>query len=146
MKRITTSITYELPIKDFKCAKEFLSEINKISQSMEKGDYWAFFAESYINNGLKVVFIHLWNTEDQWFEGMHYKEEMVFEAFIGFNHIGMPMYSMGEFLVKDTESLCEKYEKNPDFIFTQLDWDVPKEEIIKDFVSELKEYDFVEEK
>ena len=144
-KRITTSITYEFPIKDFDCAKAFLSEIHELSQRLGKSEYWALKATSLINSGLKVVFVHLWNTKDQWFDGVHYEEEMVFEAFIGFNEIGMTLYSMGEFSVKDIESLVEKYEKNPDFIFTQLDWDAPKESIINDFISELKEYDYIEE-
>ena len=112
---------------------------------MGKSEYWALKATSLINSGLKVVFVHLWNTKDPWFDGVHYEEEMVFEAFIGFNEIGMTLYSMGEFSVKDIESLVEKYEKNPDFIFTQLDWDAPKESIINDFISELKEYDYIEE-
>lgn len=144
-KRITTSITYELPIKDFDCARTFLLEIHELSQSLHKSAYWEFLATGLIENGLKVVFIHLWNTEEQWFEGIHYKEEMVFEAFIGFNNIGMGLYSMGEFTAPNIDELCERYEKNPDFIFTHLDWDTPKELIISDFIAELKEYECIED-
>ena len=55
------------------------------------------------------------------------------------------MYSLGDFGIDSVEALCQKYEKNPDFIFTDLDWDAPKEEIIKEIVFELKEYDYLED-
>ena len=144
-KRITTSITYKLPILDYDFVKNILSEINETSQKLGKSEYWVPFIKGQINNGLKIVFLHLWNTEEQWFDGVHYKEEMVFETFIGFDSIGMDLYSMGEFIVKNVKSLCEKYENNPDFIFKELDWNEPKEEIIKTLISELMKGDFVED-
>lgn len=144
-KRITTSITYKLPILDYDFVKNILSEINETSQKLGKSEYWVPFIKGQINDGLKIVFLHLWNTEEQWFDGVHYKEEMVFETFIGFDSIGMDLYSMGEFIVKNVESLCEKYENNPDFIFKELDWNEPKEEIIKTLISELMKGDFVED-
>lgn len=144
-KRITTSITYELPIKEFTFVKTILAELNETSRRLGKSRYWKLFIENKIKNGLKVVFLHLWNTEEQWFDGLHYKEEMVFGTFIGFDSIGMNLYSMGEFAIESIDALCEKYENNPEFIFTQLDWDASKEEIIKDLITELMEGDFVEE-
>ena len=142
--RITTSITYKLPIKDFDCTKTFLSEVEEISRQLKKSDFWVPTVVDMINNGLKIVFIHLWNTDEQWFDGKHYKKEMVFETFIGFDEIGMSLHSMGEFAIKSIEVLLEKYKNNPDFIFTQLDWDAPKETIIEEFLEELKEYDYIE--
>lgn len=144
-KRITTSITYKLPILDYDFVKNILSEINETSQKLGKSEYWVPFIKGQINDGLKIVFLHLWNTEEQWFDGVYYKEEMVFETFIGFDSIGMDLYSMGEFIVKNVESLCEKYENNPDFIFKELDWNEPKEEIIKTLISELMKGDFVKD-
>ena len=143
-KRITTAITYELPIKEFDCVKKFLSELDEISQQLQKSPYWAAYAAHAINSGLKVVFLHLWTNEEQWVDGFHYSKQMVFEAFIGFYNIGSEMYSIGEFGVDSVEALCKKYEENPDFIFTDLDWDAPKEEIIDEIVSELKKYDYIE--
>ena len=143
-KRISTAVTYELPITEYACVKKFLSEIHKISQTLKKSDYWEQLVTIFIRNGLKVVFVHLWNTEDQYFEGVHYKEEMVFEAFLGFNNLGMELYSMGEFAIESVEALCEKYEQNPDFIFTELDWDSTKEDIINEFLCDLKKYDFLD--
>lgn len=144
-KKITSTLTCELPIIDSDCAKSFLSEIHGLSQRLQKSPYWESNAISIVKNGLKVVFVHLWNTEEQWFDGAHYEEKMVFEAFIGFNTIGMTLYSMGEFTVKSMDALLEKYEKNPDFIFTDLDWDISKEDVLKDFILELQEYDYIEE-
>ena len=144
-KKLTTAITYKLPINEFDYVKEILSEIPELSKNLKKSDYWVPFIKGVINNGLRVVFLHLWNTEEQWHDGLHYKEEMVFEAFIGFDEFGMDLYSMGEFLVENADILCEKYENNPDFIFTQLDWDSPKEEIIKELISDLMKGDFAED-
>jgi len=142
-KRTTTSVTYNLPINDFDCAKNVLSELHELRKKMKKSEFWEHFIMHQIKNcGLRIVFIHLWNTDDQWFDGQHYEEEMVFETFIGFNSIGTDLYSMGELAVKDVDILCEKYEKNPDFIFTQLDWDAPKEEVIRWLISDLMEGDF----
>jgi len=42
---------------------------------------------------------------------MHYPEQMVFEAFIGFTSIGSEMYSIGDFGVASADELCQKYEK-----------------------------------
>ena len=143
-KQITTAITYELPIKDLDYVKEFMSNLHETSKELKKSFYWEYYVKHMIELGLKVVFIHLWNTEDTCVDKIHYKEEMVFEAFIGFGTIGSELYSMGEFAMKNVDSLCKRYENNPDFIFTQLDWNAPKDVIIKEFLDELKKSDFIE--
>ena len=141
----TVAITYALSIKNFECVKKFLLEIHELSSNMKKNDFWEPHVRDIINCGLKVTFIHLWDTKEQWFDGVHYEKEMVFEVFIGFNVIGMTMYSMGTCSFRNIETLSNKYERNPDFIFNELDWDAKKEDVVNDFLSELKEYDFVTE-
>lgn len=110
-KRITTAITYHLPIEDLDCAKNFLLEVDEVSKSLHKSPYWVAHAKHVIKGGLKVVFLHLWTNEDQWFGGLHYREQMVFEVLIGFDSIGSEMYSIGELGVDTIEELCQNMKK-----------------------------------
>lgn len=142
-KRITTAITYKMDIQELDYVKEFLSNLANIKKELNKGDFWESFVKHQIKSGLQVVFIHLWNTKEQYFDGMHYKSEMVFEVYVGFNDFGMELYSAGVTGFDSIDKLCEKYESNPDFIFTELDWVNTKDVIIKDFLEDLKKGDIV---
>lgn len=143
-KQITTAIVYEIPIIEFECVKKFIAEAEEYSKEHNKSDFWLAMTLSVVNRGLKVMFLHVWDTDEQIFDGYHYDKEMVFQAYLSFNSIDFEMYPMGEFCTKDVNSLIKRYENNPDFIFTQLDWDAPKEKIIEEFLNDLKKYDFVD--
>lgn len=141
---ITTAIIYEIPIKDYECVKKFIAEAESYAKEHKKNDMWLQKTLDTINKGLKVMFLYLWNTDEQDFDGFHYDSEMVFQAYLSFNSLDYEMYPMGEFSVKNIEALCERYKNNPDFIFEVLDWDAPKEKIIEEFLDDLKKYDFVD--
>ena len=143
-KRITTSVTYELPIKDLECVKEFVADIPNLKEKYNKNDEWEIYAKKQIEIGLKVVFVKLWDLEEQWFEGLHFSAAIAIEAFIGYKMIGSELYSMGDFAVRDIETLCNRYENEPDFVFEKLDWKSPKEVVIKEFLNDLLEMEIVE--
>ncbi len=140
-KQITTAIIYEIPIIEYECVKKFIAEAESYAKEYNKNDMWLHQSLTAVNQGLKVMFLHVWDVEEQIFDGMHYDKQMVFQAYLSFNTIDYEMYPMGEFCAKNIESLTERYENNPDFIFSQLDWDAPKEEIIEGFLDDLKKYD-----
>lgn len=143
-KRISETVTYKLPIADFDCTKDFLSNLEEKSKKLNKNYMWKDFVEGWIKEGLEVVFIHVWDTDEQMFDGFHCKKEMVFKVYLGFSSVGHELYPVGLYGTESIDSLCKAYENNPDFVFEQLDWDAPKEEIIKDFLDDLLKGDFVE--
>lgn len=143
-KQITTAIIYEIPITEYECVKRFIAEAESFSKEHNKDDMWLRKSLSAINQGLKVMFLHVWDTDEQDFNGYHFTKKMVFQAYLSFNSIDYEMYPMGEFCVDNIEALTERYENNPDFIFNQLDWDAPKEKIIEEFLDDLKKYNFVD--
>lgn len=141
---ITTAIIYEIPIMDYDCVKKFIAEAETYAKEHNKNDMWLQKSLDTIKSGLKVMFLYVWDTEEQDFDGVHYDNQMVFQTYLSFNSIDYEMYPMGEFCAENIESLCERYENNPDFIFKELDWNAPKEKIIEKFLNDLKRYDFVE--
>lgn len=141
--RISCSIIYDLPISELECTKEFLANLHETSIKLNKTPEWEPFVKDKIEQGMKVVFQYLGDTErtelDEY--GVYYPE-MIFEAFLGFKEIGNNLYHIGDFVAQSTEAVCSRYEDNPDFIFTELDWKTTKEEAVKGYLEEEKEYDF----
>lgn len=129
MNHVTTAVIYKIPILQFNCVKKFINEAAAYSKKHNKGAEWVKTVLHDIRCGLKVTFIHVWDTDDK---------DMVFQTYLSFYTIDSEMYPMGEFCVKDVNALQVKYESNPDFIFEQLDWDSPKEKIIEEFLNDLK--------
>lgn len=129
MNHVTTAVIYQIPILQFDCVKKFINEAVAYSKKYNKGTEWVKTVLHDIRCGLKVTFIHVWDTDNK---------DMVFQTYLGFYTIDSEMYPMGEFCVKDVNALQVKYESNPDFIFEQLDWDSSKEEIIEEFLNDLK--------
>jgi hypothetical protein len=129
MNHVTTAVIYQIPILQFDCVKKFINEAAAYSKKHNKGAEWVKTVLHDIRCGLKVTFIHVWDTDDK---------DMVFQTYLSFYTIDSEMYPMGEFCVKDVNALQVKYESNPDFIFEQLDWDSPKEKIIEEFLNDLK--------
>ena len=134
MNHMTTAVIYQIPILEFDCVKKFINEAVTYSKKYNKGTEWVKTVLHDIRCGLKVTFIHVWDTDDK---------DMVFQTYLGFYTIDSEMYPMGEFCVKNINALQVKYESNPDFIFEQLDWDGPKEKIIKEFLNDLKKIKIV---
>lgn len=143
---IAASVIYDLPIDELKCIKLFLDNIHETGVKLNKSHEWEFFVKDKIKQGMKVVFQYLGDTEKTELDeyGVYYPE-MIFEVFLGFKEIGNTLYHIGELLTPSTESLIDRYENNPDFIFTELDWKTTKEEAIKFFLEEECKYDFVED-
>ncbi|MEE1255587.1 MAG: hypothetical protein UHN47_03625 [Lachnospiraceae bacterium] len=142
-KQITTAIIYQIPILEYTCVKKFIAEAESYAKEHNKDAGWLHTSVNTVKSGLKVMFLHIWDTEEQDFGGVHYDKEMVFQAYLSFNTTNYEMYPMGEFCIKDINSLITKYENNPDFIFSQLDWEASKEEIIEGFLDDLKKYDYI---
>lgn len=139
---VQAAIIYKIPILDCECVKKFITEAESYAISHNKSDMWLDKSLSTLDQGLKVIFLHIKDTDEQCFDRCYVEKEMVFQAYFGFNSTDFEMYPMGEFCVKDIDELIKKYKNNPDFIFKQLDWNVPKDQIIEEFVQDLKKYDF----
>ena len=139
---ITTAVIYKIPIMNYNCIKKFIAEAETYAKEHNKSDMWLQKSLDTIKSGLKVTFLHVWDTEEQIFDGVHYDKQRVFQAYLSFNSIDYEMYPMGDFCAKSVEELCRRYEDNPNFIFYELDWDAPKEKIIEEFLDDLKKYDF----
>lgn len=141
-KQITSAIIYPISILEYNCVKKFINGAETYAQKHNKSHEWLSKSLDTVDKGLKVTFIHVWDVDEQVFDGIHYDKEMVFQAYLSFNTLEYEMYPMGEFCAKDIDALMSRYENNPDFIFTQLDWDASKEEIIEEFLNDLKNYDY----
>ncbi len=141
---IMTSVIYDLPIDELKCVKSFLDNIHETGVRLKKSHEWEFFVKDKIEQGMKVVFQYLGDTEKTELDkyGVYYPE-MIYEVFLGFKEMGNVLYHIGELLTPNIESLIDRYENNPDFIFTELDWKTTKEEAINFFLEEECKYDFV---
>lgn len=143
-KQITEAIIYEIPILEYECVKKFISEAEEYAKEHNKGLGWTEITLNTIKQGLKVMFLHVWDVEGQIIDKIHYKKQIVFQAYLSFNTIDYEMYPMGEFCVRNIEQLTQRYENNPDFIFEELDWKSSKEKIIEEFIEDLKKYDLVD--
>lgn len=143
-KQITEAIIYKIPILEYECVKRFISEAEEYAKKHHKGLGWTEITLNTIKQGLKVMFLHVWDVEEQIIDKIHCKKQMVFQAYLSFNTIDYEMYPMGEFCVRNIEQLTERYENNPDFIFEELDWNASKEKIIEEFIEDLKKYDLVD--
>lgn len=138
----TTVIYHNIPIEEYKCVKEFRSQIEHIAIKLNKSDAWICKTKRAINNGLKIMFLHIWNTEEGIFAGKYRKRQMVFQTYIGFDTTDAKLYPMGEFYVRDKEALAKKYEGDTEFVFRDLEWNIPKEKIIETLIEDLKAADY----
>lgn len=125
-RKINASITYPLLIEKSDYTKDILSHLMETDAIKNKEIQY-----------LRVVFMHISNTDSYHIGELHFNSQMIFEVFLGFNPLGMNLYSIGCLVAEDIVDLCQKYESDPDFIFTQLEWDSKKEKVIKGFISDL---------
>lgn len=60
---IAASVIYDLPIDELKCVKAFLDNIHETGIKLNKSYEWEFFVKNKIEQGMKVVFQYLGDTE-----------------------------------------------------------------------------------
>lgn len=125
-KTLISGVSYQIPIMDFECVKNFIVE--DIEKSSDND--WKREALHLIESGLKVSFIFDRNEETP--QG----NMKIFRSYLGFNEYD-EMTPFGEFEVECQEDLERNYESDPDFIFRQPDFLVDKEDIIQEFLEDL---------